>query len=165
MPNALRTLLQPMILAAVVTWLAVALGLRAEADAHKPLMWALMLGYLLALLGGEFIPHHRQRLGNVVLLTIQALCALTLVWLAPRGGTTPVLIVVLVAQLAMQCPARVTVAAAVALNVILYLILRDAGYRDPGVVTVLYGGFQAFAALTAHYAKTAERTRDALALV
>jgi signal transduction histidine kinase len=72
---------------------------------------------------------------------------------------------VLVAQLAMRCPTRVTVPAVAALNVALYLVLRDAGYREPLLVTVLYGGFQVFAALTAHYAKTAERTRDALAVV
>ncbi|MCY7355200.1 MAG: histidine kinase [Lysobacter sp.] len=165
MPSVLRTLLQPMNLAALLTWLAVALGLRAEDAAHKPLMWALLVGYLLALLAGDFLPRHRQRIGVALLLSIQALCALALVWLARRGGTAPVLIVVLVAQLAMLYPARVTVPAVVALNVALYLILRDAGYQEPLLVTTLYGGFQAFAAVTAHYARTAEHTRDALVLV
>lgn len=165
MPNALRTLLQPMNLAALITWLAVALGLQLEDAAHKPLMWALMFGYLLALLAGDFVPLHRQRLGVAALLAIQAFCALALVWLTPRGGTAPVLLVVLVAELAMVYPARVTIPAVVALNVALYLMLHGAGYDRPLLVTTLYLGFQAFAALTAHYAKTAERSRDALALV
>ena len=165
MPPVLRTLLQPMNLAAVLTCLAVALALRADSGADQPLMWALLLGYLLALLAGDFLPRHRQRAGTALLLAFQALSALSLVWLAPRGGTAPVLIVVLVAQLAMHYPARVTVPLVALLNVALYLVLRAVGYREPMIVTLIYGGFQAFAALTAHYARTAEHSRDALALV
>lgn len=165
MPAVLRTLLQPMNLAALVTWLAVALGLQLEAPAHRPLMWMLLLGYLLALLAGDFVPRARQSIMAALLLAIEASCALALAWLAPRTGTAPVLIVVLVAQLAMQYPARITMPAVVALNVALYLVLREAGYDNPLIVTMLYAGFQAFAALTAHYAKTAEHARDQLALV
>ncbi len=165
MPPVLRSLLQPLNLAGVITWLAVALALRAEDAGRQPLLWALLVAYLLALLAGDLLPRHRQRIGTALLLAVQAFCALALVWLAPRGGTIPVLIVMLVAQLAMHYPARITAPAVVALNIALYLSLRNAGYREPLIVTMLYGGFQAFAALTAHYARTAERTRDALALV
>ena len=52
-----------------------------------------------------------------------------------------------------------------ALNIALYWTLRSVGYAEPLVVTALYGGFQAFAAITAHYARTAGGARDALALV
>lgn len=165
MSTVLRSLLQPLTLAAMFTWLAVALGLRAEDAGHKPLLWTLLLAYLLALLCGDFLPRHRKRIGTAVLLAIEAACALALVWLAPRGGTAPVLLVVLVAQLATHYPARATVPMVVAINVALYLILRNAGYAEPALVTMLYGGFQAFAALTAHYASTAEQSRDALAMV
>ena len=106
--------------------------------------------------------HERLRMP---LLALQAACALALVWLAPRGGTAPVLLVVLVAQLAMALPPRVTVPAVVVLNIGLYLLLREAGYTQPLLVTTLYVGFQAFAALTAHYARTAEASRDSLAAV
>jgi len=165
MATVLRPLLQPMNLAALVTWLAVALALRAEDVTRQPLLWTLLLGYLLALLAGDLVPRHRQPAGRAVLLAIEAIFALALVWLAPRGGTTPVLLVVLVAQLAMHYPPRITVPAVVALNVALYLILRAVGYREPLIVTMLYGGFQAFAAMTAHYARTAEHSRDALSRV
>ena len=165
MPNVLRTLLQPMNLAALLTCLAVALALRAEDSAEWPAMGALLLGYLLALLAGDFLPRRWQRPGQALLLATEAACALVLVSLAPRGGTAPVLIVVLVAQLAMNYPARLLVPAVLGLNVALYLVLREVGYREPLIVTMLYGGFQAFAALTAHYARTAEGSRDALALV
>jgi len=165
MPNALRTLLQPMNLAALVTWMAVALGLQAEDVTYRPLMWLLLAAYLSALLACDFIPLHRRQPGLAALMAIEATCALALVWLASRGGTAPVLLVVLVAQLAMVFPARITVPAVIALNVALYLALRGAGYSEPLLVTTLYLGFQAFAALTAHYARTAERSRDALTLV
>jgi len=165
MANVLRTLLQPMNLAGLVTWLAVALSLRAEDGTHKPLMWALLLGYLLAVLAVDLVPRHRQRLGVALLLAVQAACALALVGLAPRGGTAPVLIVVLVAQLAMHYPPRITVPVVVTINVALYLILRAVGYGEPLIVTMLYGGFQAFAAMTAHYARTAEHSRDSLSRV
>ena len=165
MATVLRPLLQPMNLAALVTWLAVALALRAEDVTRQPLLWTLLLGYLLALLAGDLVPRHRQPAGRAVLLAIEAIFALALVWLAPRGGTTPVLLVVLVAQLAMHYPARIALPAVALLNIALYLVLREVGYREPLIVTMIYGGFQAFAALTAHYARTAELSRDALALV
>jgi len=162
MPAVLRTLLHPMSLAALVTWLAVALALRVEDPALRPLLWALLVTYLIALLAGDFLPRQRQRIGCALLLAVEAVCALALVWLAPRGGTAPVLLVVLVAQVAMRYPPRVTVPVVIALNVLSYLLLRDAGHRDALFVTLLYAGFQAFAALTSHYARTAEETRDAL---
>lgn len=165
MPTHLRATLQPTHLAALVTWLAVALGLRAEQAAQRPLMWTLLLAFLVMLFAADFVPRRHQRLGVPLLLALEAACALALVWLAPRAGTAPVLLVVLVAQLASHYPARVVLPVAAALNVALYLLLRDAGYREPLIVTMLYGGFQGFAALTAHYARTTAESRDALARV
>lgn len=165
MPPFLRTLLQPMNLAALITCLAVGLALHVENVADRPLMGSLLLAFLLALLSADLVPHRWRDVVLPLLLTTQAACALALVWLAPRGGTAPVLLVVLVAQLATTYPARVLVPLVIALNAALYLALREAGYRDPLIVTMLYAGFQAFAALTAHYARTAESSRDALALV
>lgn len=160
-----RTLLQPMILAALVTWGAVVLGLQAEDAQHRPLMWALAIVYLVALLGVDFAPPRLERRIATPGLVVQAVCALTLIAIAPRGGTAPVLLVVLVAQLAMRHPPRITFPAVAVLNVLLYLLLRRAGYQSPLLVTVLYLGFQLFAVLTAHYARSAEASRDALARV
>ncbi len=165
MAGFFRTLLQPLNLAALATWAAVALGLRFEDPVPEPLTWTLLIAYLLALLAGDFVPRHWPRISRALLLAVQGVCALALVWLARRAGTSPVLLVVLVAQLAMLYPPRVTVPVVIALDVALYLILRDGGYQQPMVVTALYGGFQAFAALTAHYARTAEQARDALVRV
>ncbi len=162
MSNVVRVLLHPMNLAALVTWLAVAISLRVEDAARLPLLWTLLVTYLIAMLGGDFVPRHGQRIGRALLLGTQALCALALIWLAPRGGAVPVLLVVLVAQLAMSYPPRITVPVVIVLNVVMYMLLRDAGHRDPLLVTSIYIGFQAFAALTSHYARGAESSRDAL---
>ncbi|PJJ97397.1 two-component sensor histidine kinase [Lysobacteraceae bacterium NML91-0213] len=161
----LRPLLQPMVLAALVTWGAVVLGLRAEDPQQRPLMWLLAAIYMVAILAVDFAPRTLARQVQTLGLALQAICALALVGLAHRGGTAPVLLVVTVAQLAMLHPPRVTIPLVVLLDVGLYLLLRRAGYSEPLLVTVLYLGFQMFAALTAHYARTAEASRDALARV
>jgi signal transduction histidine kinase len=85
--------------------------------------------------------------------------------LAPRGGTAPVLLVVLVAQAAHWLSPRATIALAVGVDLGLWWLLHRAGHSAPLTVTIIYAGFQAFAALTAHYAETALRSRDALARV
>ncbi|MDQ3288076.1 MAG: histidine kinase [Pseudomonadota bacterium] len=165
MPPILRTLLQPMNRAALLTCLAVALALRAEQLSNLPLMATLLLTYTAALMAVDLVPRRWRETGVALLLATEAACALTLVWLAPRGGTAPVLTVILVAQIVMQYPVRVAVPLVLALDIALYFALLKVGYSEPLIVTLLYGGFQAFAALTAHYAKTAEASRDALALV
>src|SRR3970282_2977994 len=68
----MRTLLQPMNLAAVLSCLAVALALRADSGADQPLVWMLVLGYLLALLGGHVSPRHRRRVGTALVVSFQA---------------------------------------------------------------------------------------------
>jgi len=161
----LRAPKDPMLLAGLVTWAAVVLGLRVEQSTQPVLMWTLATVYLLAFLSADLLPRRWERWVLPVALLAEAGCALALVWLAPRGGTAPVLLVVLVAQLALVMPARITVSVLAVLNVSLYLLLRAAGYSEPLLVTTLYIGFQAFAALVAHYARTAEASRDALARV
>ncbi|MGH8073165.1 MAG: sensor histidine kinase [Lysobacter sp.] len=161
----LRALTQPMLLAGLVTWGAVALGLSVEESDRSVLLWSLALAYLVAFVTIDMVPPRWEGRLRMPLLLLQAGCALALVWLAPRGGTAPVLLVVLVAQLATAMPPRVTVPVVIALNIAFYLLLRGAGYSQPLLVATLYLGFQAFAALTAHYARTAEASRDALAMV
>ncbi len=152
-------------LAGFVTWLAVAIGSRAVDPSQQPLQWTFLLAFLLALLCGACTPHRQQGAGRAVLLAIEAMCAIAVIWFSPRSGAAPVLLVVLMAQIAMLYPPRVTVAAAIALNTALYLLLREGGHREPLLATTLYVGFQAFAALSSHYAKTAETARDMLVRV
>jgi len=161
MRRFLRELLQPMSLAGLLTVGAVALSLGFEPDPRAALRWTVLAVFIAGFLGVEEVP---ARLRGVV-LAVELLAALVLMWLVPRAGTAPVLLVVVIAQAAMWLRPSVVLASALLANVAMYLILRDAGFRQPLVIVAIYTGFQAFAALTAHYARNVERARDALARV
>jgi signal transduction histidine kinase len=88
-----------------------------------------------------------------------------LVWLPANNSTSPVLLVVLVAQLAMTYPLRVILPLAIVANLAVYLIYGRHGHPNPLALVLSYGGFQLFAALTSHYARSAEEARDRLAQV
>ena len=159
----LRHLLRPLNLALLLTWLAVGLSLRDAEPQSLALCWSLMVVFLIASLSCD-LPQLKPRQVNA-LLAVVAACALALVWLAPRTGTTPVLLVVLAAQLSMVWSLRATLLAMLVVDVLFYLLLRDAGFSSPSLMVLIYTGFQAFALLVGHYASNAERTRDRLALV
>lgn len=164
MPERLRRLLQPLNLVAAFTLLTVALSLRMEAGVSMPLVWALIAVFMLALLATDFLAP-QQRWQRAGLYLLEAVVALAVLALSPRIGTAPVLLVILISQLAMDYPPRVVLPVAVLLNVALYLVLSAAGHGQPLLMVAIYIAFQAFAALLAHYAKTVERSRDALARV
>lgn len=159
--NALRTVLQPLNLGGMLTWLAVALAL--PADGASAVAWPALLAFLVFFLAHSFVGHRPRVVHG--LLVLQSLCALGIVIAAPRGGTAPVLLVVVVAQAAHWLSPRATAALALGLDAALYLILREAGHPAPLIVAIVYAGFQGFAALTAYYARTAMDSRDALARV
>lgn len=159
----LRLLLQPLNLAAILTLLTVGASLRLEVDLSLPLAWLLLSGYLTVYLLGELVPQ-RSRL-RALLYGVEAGCALSLVWIAPRTGTAPVLLVILIARLAVTYPPLRVLLLTVLLNLSVYWVLRARGHSEPGLAVMLYLGFQAFAALIAHYARSVERARDRLARV
>src|SRR5690554_2997038 len=163
MRDNLAPLLRPLNLAALLTLLTVAVGIHGELGSLRPLAWALLAGYsavflLLDALAGRPVLHAA---GYLALAAI----ALAVVGLAPQTGTSPVLLVILIAALAIDYPPSRVLPAAVLLNLALYLVLRAGGHAAPAMAVTLYLGFQAFAALVAHYARSAERARDRLALV
>lgn len=162
MPSLLRHLLRPLSLAGAVTVLVVGLSFGVQrSDAGTSL---LLLGVFLLL----FVAHGWARLPTrvrAVAAVLQALLAVALIALQPRTGTAPVLLVVLVAQLAEHWPPRFVLAVALLANLAEYAVLRHSGFTQPLLVVLLYGGFQAFAALTAHYARSTALARDELARV
>lgn len=164
MSQTLRTLFQPLNLAALATWLAVGLALPAAAATSSALIWILMVLFLVGFTGGQFLGP-RQRGVRAAFHAAQAAIALALVWLAPNSGTAPVLLVILMVQLARAWSAWTTLGVALVLNLVLYLLLRNAGVSGAGVFTLIFVGFEAFAALIAHYANSAEQARDRLARV
>jgi signal transduction histidine kinase len=96
---------------------------------------------------------------TALLLATEAICALALTWLAPRGGTTPALLVILSAQLAMIYPARITLIAMLLIDLGLFLVLRASGHNAALIVVLIFAGFQAFSSLIAHYARRAVEAR------
>lgn len=163
MREFLTRLLHPLNLAGFVTWLAVAMTLHGGDEPA----WrndALLAGWLAAFLLCNTASDRQPALRNACLL-VEAVAALALVGLALDRGTAPVLLVVLVAQLAMTWPLRIVLPLAAALNLAVYLLLVRAGHSNALVLVLSYGGFQLFAAMTSHYARNAEDARDRLVRV
>ena len=162
MRKSLARLLHPLNLAGIATWLAVAMSLRGSAPAWQ--IDALLVAWLLAFLAANLACERRPWL-RIAIFAIEAASALALVWLPVNSSTSPVLLVVLVAQLAMTYPLRVVLPLAVVANVAVYLMVGRQGHPNPLALVLSYGGFQLFAALTSHYARSAEEARDRLAQV
>lgn len=148
-------------LAGLLTVGAVALSFGLEPTPHAAARWIALAVFCGLLLCDDLLP----AAWRTAAILAQATAALALIRLEPGAGTAPVLLVVLVAQAAMAWAPGRALALVLALNLGMYLLLREAGHTRPLLVVAIYGGFQAFAALTAHYANTAERARDALARV
>jgi len=162
MPAFFRHLLRPLSLAGLLTIVVVGITLNVHGPG-APLRWAVLgLFLLLFALHSQLPTRHGVRLLAALL---QAALAVAMVALEPRTGTAPILLVTLVAQLGEHWPPRRVAALALAANVAMYAVLKQAGFAQPLMVVLLYGGFQAFAALTAHYARNSALARDALARV
>ena len=162
MRATLARLLHPLNLAGIATWLAVAMSLRGSTPGWQ--IAALLAAWLLAFLGANIACDRRPWL-RIACFAIEAASALALVWLPANSSTSPVLLVVLVAQLAMTYPLRVVLPLAVVANLAVYLMVGRQGHPNPLALVLSYGGFQLFAALTSHYARSAEEARDRLAQV
>jgi len=162
MPSLFRHLLRPLSLAGLATVLVVGLSFAVQRNGAGLSLLLLAVFLLLFVVHGWASVPSRVR---AVAAVLQALLAVVLVALQPRTGTAPVLLVVLVAQLAEHWPPRFVLAVALLANLAMYLVLRYSGFSQPLLVVLLYGGFQAFAALTAHYARSTALARDDLARV
>lgn len=157
-----RDILHPLNFAGLLTWLAVAFTLSYGDAALLPWRWACAALFLAAFLAATALP--RPVWLRALLLLVEAISALALVRLARHSGVAPALLVMLAAQIAVTWPLRITLAMITAVNLGMYLVLRDV-HEHAGVVVLIFAGFQAFAMLTTHYAHTAEQARDRLALV
>ncbi|WP_248842356.1 histidine kinase, partial [Xanthomonas euvesicatoria] len=158
-----RHLLHPLRLAAAFTIAAVALSFMPDASAYGAWRWGALAGFTALFVVHTVLPQtHALR---TVATLLQAALALLLVWMEPHAGTAPVLLVMLVAQAGMTWPPLRVLLLALVLNAGMYAVLVHAGFDRALLIVSIYAGFQAFAALTAHYARSAERARDTLAYV
>lgn len=165
MRELLRSLLQPLMLSGLLTIGAVAMSLQLAPVKHQTPAWGLLAAYvLLFLLNSPRIS--RRWFHHAALLTMPVM-ALWLLVLANTVGTMQILLVIWAAVIAMAWPMRWVLVAVLLVDVAVFFILRAADYSFARglLVVVLYGSFQAFAVLIAHYAHNAEQARDRLALV
>ncbi len=159
--------LEPLNIAAYITWLAILLQVVGweSRSLSEPREWAGLLAMLafiaLFLLRVRLESTSRcdeATAGRMVLL--QGLCALLVTW-AFKSGSAAILLIIVAAQLFSLYPLRRALAWQVAFNVGLAAIWSLA-LPWPRILFVLLPamGFQAFAALTARYATQAHRARD-----
>ena len=165
MHERIRSLLQPLNLAALFTIGSVGLSLRWVPAARAPTAWLLLALFAVAFVARDLAATSGRRWLGHALLVAQALLALALVWLMPKIGTAQILLVIWTVVVVLEWPRLVAVAAIALADVGVYLIVRAAGHDSPLTLVMLYAGFQGFAALCAYYAHSAEQARDQLALV
>ncbi len=158
MPVFLRELLKPLSLAGLLTLGAIALSFTLTESPYGPWRWIAWGAFVLGFIAQSDVP----RRADHALLVAQACLAMVLVWMEIRTGTAPVLTVIVVALAARRWPRIAVWGLALAMDVAMYLMLFRLEDFKPWLVVSLYGGFQAFAALTTYYAMEAGRTRDAL---
>lgn len=161
----------PLNIAAYITWVAVASAVvdRAQLCAGVPTEWigALALLAMLAL----FVrcatrPPQSDARGVPLMIMLQG-ALLVLAESTLHGGQTAVLLIIVASQLVLTVPMRTAIAYLVVVNtVIAWMWIERSGQIGATLqwmVPVL--GFQAFAALTGHFAGSSERARAHLAQV
>jgi len=163
MNEIVRRIALPLYLAGLVSVAAVGVSFLHQNIPLAPLHWVLLSLFAVCTVGQHGWPEHSPR--RIAVIVLEIACALGLVWLAPRQGTAPVLLVMVIAQLSMLWPPRVVLVIALLLDAALYAVLRVAGFENAALIVGVYFGFQGFAALIGYYARSAWKARDALALV
>lgn len=156
-----RRLLNPLNFAALLTIGAIAPSMRFYEGEHRVLAWSLLAAFLLGFLSLSVWPPRWRRIQDGV-IALLAVIALVLIGLGPRAGGMHVLLVIWAAVAFADWPTRRAVVAVVAVDIVYYLLLRHGDFRAPLQVVLSFAGFQAFAALCMHYARSAERARDQL---
>lgn len=159
----LRVLFEPMNIAAYATWLAVFFVLmdspsREFREGNRAAAIAILAAFLLAFVVKTLVRPGGPHWSDYPLLAVEGLATLALCLAWPRS-MAPVLAIVFIADSAMIMRAPPLIAVGVVLNVGLWIIVATAWkMSSPSRVLLAYFGFELFAALTAWYAKRAERT-------
>jgi signal transduction histidine kinase len=159
----LRVLFQPMNVAAYATWVAVFIVLvdsppQAFLDGNRAVAVSAMAVFLAAFVVKTLVRPSGPHWSDYPLLALEGLATLALCIAWPRS-MAPVLAIVFIADCAMLMPASALITVGLALNVALWVIATVAWKMShPWRFLLAYLGFQLFAALTAWYAKRAERT-------
>ena len=166
-------------IAAYITWAAVAfdtLDLDRKADREamfaaltrgSPTQWAgvaALLGFiaLFAYAASLRDIHHHQRQRASVLALLQGVCALATMAML-EDGISSILLIVVAGQLASYMRPIPALSAMVVFNLGFIALWHEPGALGRSLLEMVpVFGFQIFAALTARYAVSAERSRDEL---
>ncbi len=168
MNDRLRALLSPLNFAGYLAWGAIGFEMLlahqpADNGASLPLATVAALHLLfLALFMAVTSGRQADRTTQAMVLA-QVGLAFALMMLV-RYTSVPILLILCVVQLVRVFSARTSVWIIVLMNVAVYFIYRELWQlRSPTISTLMHMSFQGFAALTAWFAFSAERTRDELA--
>ena len=168
-----QRLFAPLNIAAYVTWFAVSLGVidQDKLRADDPALWAREWAGVAALLAmlALFVVSASRRVGNDTPpwnVIAQGLLVVLAEWLL-RGGQTAVLLIIVAGQGVLLFSTRTFVLLMIAFNAAIAALWLG---RTDSVGNLLLSllpifGFQAFAALTGHYAGSRERAREHLARI
>jgi signal transduction histidine kinase len=173
MSHRSRHTFSPLNCAAYLTWAAIFAGLLVGGfnapAASRGVAYASVVGLMLLFLAGfvaegRATMHGTRLAAPVAALAVEIAAALALLALT-RDGSTPVLLIIVIAQ-AVDLPRAWFAALAGLANLGLLAILLHLWPASSAlIVFVTYLGFQGFAGLTGWYAKDAARSRDELAQV
>lgn len=164
-PSRWLILAEPMMIAAQITWFAVLLTVwrsgvtdllpfsefaqRAIALLSLAIFGALMIGCAV-------VEQQRSAPLRPLASTVQILCAL-IVCLVPKNTVGPILLIIVMAELAAVLSWRGLLLVFVPVNLIVAAILAQRwGWADAGIATLSFSGFQLFAIMTTRYARRAE---------
>ena len=165
--RVLRQLIQPLYFSAYVTWLAVLLVLLNTPAARflngeRGTALAIMGVFLAAFVIKGLPTAGRPHWSDYPLLAVEGLAVLALCVVWPRN-MAPVLSIVFIADCAMLLSAPVLIGIGIALNAALWIIAAVSWkMSQPLLFLIAYIGFQSFAAVTAWYARRAEKTSSEL---
>lgn len=165
MREFLKSLWHPLSLAGLLAWGAIGLELvRGRPETPEwlaaPLPLAVPVALHLLFLALFLWPGKNRAM---VLGQLAVALALMLIL---RAGSLPILLIMVMAQVAHLWPVRSAALIFAACNVTVYLVYAYVWrFSAPLMTTVMYMSFQAFAAVTSWYAVSAERARDELAAI
>lgn len=168
----LRPLLEPLNLAAYIAWLAIGSEIvtstpRGTGLIDAPFLWPMLIAahvsfLALFMLRSVLCLDEKRGIGLVIAQLVIAMGILVLA----RYGSTSVLLIIVMAQLAQMLSPKRLVLVFLAVNLALFLAYQQLWQLSSPLFTVLIGvSFQLFAIVTAWYAHTAQRSRDVLAEV
>ena len=164
-----RSFFSPLNCAAYLTWCAVLVELTVGSFSAPSIGVGGIVAPMLLFLGGFLFENWLDRRAArpsmvAIALAIEIVAALALV-AATRDGSSPVLLIIVVAQ-AVNLPKRWLIALVAAADLALLAIMLSMWTTQNAlVVFMMHIGFQSFAGLTGYYAKQAAHSRDEFAQV